>query len=473
MAIPLSFLPPPKSRIAVVGGCGGMGQALVNAASDHGLRVAVLDLQRSIDDCMLPEGVLALPCDVSDEASVAAAFGTLRTEWQGLDTLVNLAGYTGEQILVKDLPTAEWDAINDCCLRGMFLVTQHALPLRRRPGGARNRCGYGCQPQALRPRTRRKVGEHRLGQRGPRSRARRHPTRHLRQRRPNVLRRVPHPGSAQYRRRLHRTVRRARPADPRRRSAGSPDGDGTSRVRGPFPARAGQHRSRFRHDGPVWGTRYRTARLLHRAHRTAGSLGRCPRLPGGDLRPGSHLHGLRHLRRSPRHREPHTVRPGGLSLEQPAGRKHGCGSASARRHADGELANGPGPAHAFRRLQRIGYRARGHRELAKLLFGGKGCRNRDSHDANADAAGPRRGTKRSLTSAAISPARQSSYRLTGMGQNAAVDISCGLAAKGLWPAKLRFHMSLVGPEAVARHCFLEQMLRIRSETYRVQRKVFD
>ncbi|MCP3024095.1 SDR family NAD(P)-dependent oxidoreductase [Cupriavidus basilensis] len=129
MTFQLSFLPPPTSRIAVVGGCGGMGQALVNAASDHGLRIAVLDLQRSIDDCMLPEGVLALPCDVSDEASVAAAFGALRTEWQGLDTLVNLAGYTGEQILFKDLPIAEWDAINDCCLRGMFLVTQHALPL--------------------------------------------------------------------------------------------------------------------------------------------------------------------------------------------------------------------------------------------------------------------------------------------------------------------------------------------------------
>ncbi|GMG90513.1 3-oxoacyl-[acyl-carrier-protein] reductase FabG [Cupriavidus sp. TKC] len=129
MTFPLNFLPAANSRIAVVGGCGGMGQALVNAASDHGLRVASLDLQRSIDDCKLPGGVLALPCDVSDDASVAAAFRALREEWQGLDTLVNLAGYTGEQILVKDLPTAEWDAINDCCLRGMFLVTQHALPL--------------------------------------------------------------------------------------------------------------------------------------------------------------------------------------------------------------------------------------------------------------------------------------------------------------------------------------------------------
>lgn len=123
------FTPPRGSRLAVVGGCGGMGQALVRAALALGLRVAVLDLPRSLAQAPAPEGVLGLPCDVSEEASVAAAFAQLRASWGALDTLVNLVGYTGEQVAVRDMPTAEWDGITDTCLRGMFLVARAALPL--------------------------------------------------------------------------------------------------------------------------------------------------------------------------------------------------------------------------------------------------------------------------------------------------------------------------------------------------------
>ncbi|KUE85134.1 short-chain dehydrogenase [Cupriavidus necator] len=126
---PFAFLPPAGTRIAIVGGCGGMGQALVRAALDAGLRVAVLDLPRSLDQSPPPAGVLALSCDVSNEASITTAFASLEQAWQGLETLVNLAGYTGEQIGVRDLSAIEWDAINDCCLRGCFLVAHHALPL--------------------------------------------------------------------------------------------------------------------------------------------------------------------------------------------------------------------------------------------------------------------------------------------------------------------------------------------------------
>lgn len=124
----LAFLPPAGTRLAVVGGCGGMGRALVAAAIDAGLKVAVLDLARSIADAPV-SGATIIACDVSDEESVNAAFAELDRLWGGLDTLVDLAGYTGETIPVRDMPTAEWDAITNCCLRGMFLVTRAALPL--------------------------------------------------------------------------------------------------------------------------------------------------------------------------------------------------------------------------------------------------------------------------------------------------------------------------------------------------------
>lgn len=124
----LNFLPPPGARIAIVGGCGGMGRALAVSSKAAGLRVAVLDLDRSILEGAA-DSELVLACDVNDEASVATAFGKIDLEWGGLDVLVNLAGYTGEPVAIKDMPVSEWDAITDCCLRGMFLVARAALPL--------------------------------------------------------------------------------------------------------------------------------------------------------------------------------------------------------------------------------------------------------------------------------------------------------------------------------------------------------
>lgn len=123
------FLPAAGSRIAVVGGCGGMGRALVAAALGSGMRVAVLDMERSLAKSPPPAEALALVCDVSEEASVQAAFDRLRTQWGALDALVDLAGYTGDEIRVRELPVSEWDAITGTCLRGMFLVTRAALPL--------------------------------------------------------------------------------------------------------------------------------------------------------------------------------------------------------------------------------------------------------------------------------------------------------------------------------------------------------
>ena len=127
-----AFTPPSGSRLLVVGGCGGMGRALVSAARGLGLEVAVLDMARSIDAFPPPPGVWSRACDVSDETQVSGAFSDLAADWGHIDHLVNLAGYTGERIRIEDMPTAEWDAIVNTDLRGMFLVARAAAPLLRR-----------------------------------------------------------------------------------------------------------------------------------------------------------------------------------------------------------------------------------------------------------------------------------------------------------------------------------------------------
>ncbi len=115
--------PPPGSRMVVVGGCGGIGRAVVNASLAAGLSVAVLDLAVSIQKHHVPEGAQALALDASSEDSVAAAFAKL----DGIDCLINLCGFKGEQQKIADLSIDAWDESMSGNLRSAFLVSQHAL----------------------------------------------------------------------------------------------------------------------------------------------------------------------------------------------------------------------------------------------------------------------------------------------------------------------------------------------------------
>lgn len=108
-----------------------MGRALVQAALSLDLRVAVLDIERSIAQFPPPDGVLTIPCDVADDTSVNTAFEQLKTAWGAVDAFVNLAGYTGERVRVEDMRAQEWDDIVNIALRGMFLTARAAAPLLR------------------------------------------------------------------------------------------------------------------------------------------------------------------------------------------------------------------------------------------------------------------------------------------------------------------------------------------------------
>lgn len=70
--------PPEGARIAVVGGCGGMGRALVRALLATGCKVAVLDLPSSIEAHAPPKEATAISLDASNAEHVARAFATLQ-----------------------------------------------------------------------------------------------------------------------------------------------------------------------------------------------------------------------------------------------------------------------------------------------------------------------------------------------------------------------------------------------------------
>jgi len=79
--------------------------------------------------------VLAIPVDATDEEAVAAAFAELQRSWPGLGSLVNLAGFTNDQIPVEQVGGDEFDAIVAGSLRSTYLVVRQALPMLRANGG--------------------------------------------------------------------------------------------------------------------------------------------------------------------------------------------------------------------------------------------------------------------------------------------------------------------------------------------------
>lgn len=116
-------------RLAILGGCGGIGRELVNVARKRGLRVAVLDLPQSIEKHPVPDSVTAYPLDATDSASVSAAFAQLDTDWGGLDGFVNLCGFMHEHQDTLSLETTTWSAAVDGNLNAVFTAAKHAMPL--------------------------------------------------------------------------------------------------------------------------------------------------------------------------------------------------------------------------------------------------------------------------------------------------------------------------------------------------------
>ncbi len=117
-------------EILITGACGGMGQATVDLFVRRGYRVYALDRTA----CPARENVVPLQADVTDEASVAAAFAAVSAETTELCGIVHLAGVYMLHSLVE-MPPASFERIFRVNVGGAFLVNRTFLPLLQK--GAR------------------------------------------------------------------------------------------------------------------------------------------------------------------------------------------------------------------------------------------------------------------------------------------------------------------------------------------------
>ena len=124
-----------SSKIALVTGAGsGIGEAVALALSGAGFTVVLTGRRREQIERVAAAAAgktLAVPADLTDPASVAALFATIKSTFGRLDVLFNNAGTNAPAVNLEDLTVEQWKAVIDTNVTGVFLCTQEAFRLMK------------------------------------------------------------------------------------------------------------------------------------------------------------------------------------------------------------------------------------------------------------------------------------------------------------------------------------------------------
>src|SRR5215469_3698075 len=120
--------------VLVTGGSRGVGRGIAQGLAREGMAVYVTG--RSVAGAHLPEAVVRIPCDHTDDAQVAAAFERIKAEHGRLDILVNNAWGGYENMVERGQftwlqpfwlqPRWRWDAMMTVGVRGALVASQFA-----------------------------------------------------------------------------------------------------------------------------------------------------------------------------------------------------------------------------------------------------------------------------------------------------------------------------------------------------------
>ena len=110
-----------ESRVVLVtGGSKGIGRAIAEAFRDAGYRVAATYRSGGV-----PEGVLGVPCDITDQGQVDQAFAQVEAELGPVEVLIANAGVTKDTLLMR-MTDDDWQSVIDTNLTGTFRVVRRA-----------------------------------------------------------------------------------------------------------------------------------------------------------------------------------------------------------------------------------------------------------------------------------------------------------------------------------------------------------
>jgi len=124
-------------RVLVTGAGRGLGEAIATLFAERGARVAVADIDDAAAERVareIGERAIALHCDVTRSAEVAAAIARTVAAFGGLDVMVNNAGIEiGKPI--PEISDEEFAALMAVNVGGVFYGIKHAIPELAQTGG--------------------------------------------------------------------------------------------------------------------------------------------------------------------------------------------------------------------------------------------------------------------------------------------------------------------------------------------------
>ena len=125
--------PPSGLRVLVTAGASGIGAVIASAFAETGAGIHICDiddsalaaLQESLPSCQ------ATKADVADYEQVAGMFETQRSQFGGLDVLINCAGIAGPTAGIDQIREEDWNRTIDVNLNGHYRCLHHAVPMLR------------------------------------------------------------------------------------------------------------------------------------------------------------------------------------------------------------------------------------------------------------------------------------------------------------------------------------------------------